>query len=276
MSLPISIRSTDRDPAASEHRLPFVQSRRSGAWVARLAVLAVLIALWLAAAGVSGGGIIPTPGETARAAGAMLADGTLVRATGESLAVYLSGFLLAAAIAVPFGLLMGGLRPFGRAVDVYVSALTATPRVAFIPLIIVLLGLGFAAKVTVVVLGAAMPIVINTYAGVQNADNELVEMTRSAGASRLQIFTRILLPGALPFIVAGLRLGAMLGLIGTVVAELYTAVHGLGGLLALYGNTFRMAPYFVVVGTLALIGAAVSQGLKLLENRMERWRYDPE
>ena len=96
-----------------------------------------------------------------------------------------------------------------------------------------------------------MPIVINTYAGVLNADGELVEMARAAGATRPQIFRRILLPGALPFIVVGLRLGATIGLINTVVAELYTAVPGLGGLLAIYGNTFQMAPYFVVIFILA-------------------------
>jgi NitT/TauT family transport system permease protein len=98
-------------------------------------------------------------------------------------------------------------------------------------------------------------------------------MARSAGASRRQIFTRILLPGALPFIVVGLRLGATIGLINTVVAELYTAVRGLGGLLALYGNTFQMAPYFVVVFVLALIGTTVSQSLRLVETRIDRWRY---
>ena len=89
-----------------------------------------------------------------------------------------------------------------------------------------------------------------------------------------QIFRRILLPGALPFIVVGLRLGATIGLINTVVAELYTAVRGLGGLLAIYGNTFQMAPYFVVVFVLAAIGTLVTTGLRLIEVRTERWRYD--
>ena len=81
-----------------------------------------------------------------------------------------------------------------------------------------------------------------------------------------------MLPGALPFVAVGLRLGATIGLINTVVAELYTAVSGLGGLLALYGNTFQMAPYFVVVLVLALVGAVVTQILRLLELRASRWR----
>ncbi|MCR6670160.1 ABC transporter permease [Devosia ginsengisoli] len=160
----------------------------------------------------------------------------------------------------------------GRTLDPFFNALMATPRVAFIPLIIVLLGLGFWAKITVVALGAVMPILINTYAGVRNGDAELVEMARSAGARPGQVFSKILLPGAAPFIMVGLRLGATIGLINTVVAELYTAVQGLGGLLAIYGNTFRMAPYFVVVLILACLGIAVAELLRLVERRLDRWR----
>lgn len=240
----------------------------------RLLALAVFLSLWWMAATFAGTALIPTPGETLVAARTMVADGRLWTALGESLTVYGSGYFLAIAIGVPVGLLMGGFRPLGRTLDIYVNALTATPRVAFIPLIIVLLGLGYEAKVAVVVLGAVMPIIINTYAGVLNADGELVEMARAAGAGRGQIFRRILLPGALPFIVVGLRLGATIGLINTVVAELYTAVRGLGGLLAVYGNTFQMAPYFVVVLALAAIGTLVTTALRLIEARTERWRYD--
>lgn len=239
----------------------------------RLAALVALLGLWWLAAH-AGSALIPTPAATARAAVAMAQDGRLWTATLESLSVYASGLGLAIAVGIVSGLLMGGFRLLGRTLEIYVMALAATPRVAFIPLIIVLLGLGFEAKVAIIFLGAVMPVVLNTYAGVMNADGELVEMARSAGASRAQVFRRILLPGALPFIVVGLRLGATIGLINTVVAELYTAVRGLGGLLAIYGNTFQMAPYFVVVLVLAVIGTLVTQGLRLLELRMDRWRYD--
>jgi len=170
---------------------------------------------------------------------------------------------------------MGAYRLVGKTLEVYAFALAATPRVAFIPLVIVLLGLGVEAKVFIVFLGALMPILINTYAGVLAADGELVEMARSTGAGEVRIFTRIVLPGAVPFVVAGLRLGATIGLINTVVAELYTAVGGLGGLLAVYGNTFRMAEYFVVVLTLALIGALVTEALRRFEARVSRWRPRP-
>ncbi len=135
-----------------------------------------------------------------------------------------------------------------------------------------LLGLGVQAKVFIVFLGASMPILLNTYAGVLAANDDLAEMARSLGMRRWRIFTRITIPSAVPFIIVGLRLGATIGLINTVVAELYTAVRGLGGLLAVYGNTFRMAEYFVIVLILATVGVVVTEVLRHLHRRLERWR----
>lgn len=241
----------------------------------RLIALAAFVGVWWAASLLAGSSFMPSPAQTAVAAVKLFGSGTIFRATGQSLAVFLAGYAVAAVVAIPLGLLMGGFRVLGATLDPYVNALTATPRVAFIPLIIVFLGLGFEAKTTIVFLGAVMPILINTYAGVLNSDGELIEMARSAGARDTQIFRTIMLPGAMPYIVAGLRLGAALGLINTVVAELYTAVKGLGGLLSVYGNTFQMAPYFVVVLMFAVIGVIVTQALRVLERRMDSWRYNP-
>ena len=242
----------------------------------RLLILVVGIAAWWLIAKVAGGNFIPTPPQTVAAAIAIGADGSLARATRDTTIVFLSGYVLAAVIAIPCGLVMGGVRMVGAAFEPYVDALSAMPRVAFIPLIIVFLGLGFIAKIVIVFLGAAMPILINTYAGVRNCDGELVEMARSAGANGPQIFRKIMLPGAFPYITAGLRVGASLALINTVVAELYTAVQGLGGLLSVYGNSFRMAPYFVVVFVLAALGVVVMQSLKLLERNADHWRFNHE
>lgn len=237
----------------------------------RLGVLALLMLFWALAADNVSRNIIPSPLETFEAARRLWADGRLPAALGASLVTYLGGFALAVAFALPLGIVMGAFGLLGRTIEIYVYALAATPRVAFIPLIILTLGLGIEAKLFVVFLGAVMPIIINTYAGVRQADPDLVEMARSAGASRSRIFRAIVLPGAVPYVLAGLRIGATIGLINTVVAELYTAVTGLGGLLALYGNTFRMAEYVVIVLTLAAIGVVVTEVLRLLELRLTRW-----
>jgi NitT/TauT family transport system permease protein len=241
-------------------------------WVYRLLVLLLLMALWTLAAQQYGRNVVPSPLATYEAARRMIAEGRLADALGASLSVYLSGYALAVACAIPVGVLMGGFRVFGKTLEIYVFALAATPRVAFIPLIIVILGLGADAKIFIIFLGALMPILVNTYAGVLAVDKELVEMARSVGASRQRIFVSIVLMSAVPFVVTGMRLGATIGLINTVVAELYTAVSGLGGLLAIYGNTFRMAEYFVVVITLATIGVVVTEALRHVETRFARWR----
>ena len=240
--------------------------------VYRAGLLAVLIFFWWIISGIVERQLIPSPLATLHAAQHLIAQGQLLGAIFDSLSIYLSGYGLAILIGVPLGLLMGTARTLGKTLEVFVYALSATPRVAFIPLIIVFLGLGASAKTFIVFLGAIMPILINAYAGSLNADKELVEMARSVGASKSRIFREIVLPGALPFAITGLRIGATIGLINTVVAELYTAVRGLGGLLAIYGNTFRMAEYFVIVFTLALIGVFVTTVLRLLEIHLERWR----
>jgi NitT/TauT family transport system permease protein len=240
----------------------------------RILVLIGLIGLWWLASIYARANVIPNPWTTLVEAGTLIRQGKIFQSLLETTQVYLTGLSIAALIAIPCGLLMGGFPTVGRTLEPFVNAILAIPKVAFIPLIIVLLGLGFKAKVTVVVLGAVLLILVNTYAGVRNADGELVEMAKSAGASRLQIFARILLPGALPFIVVGLRLGATIGLINTIVAELYLAVTGLGGQLSQYGNSFQMGKYFAIVCTLALVGVTVAQLLRLVENRMDRWRYN--
>ncbi|WP_235937826.1 ABC transporter permease [Pseudoroseicyclus tamaricis] len=242
--------------------------------LARVGFVGLLLLLWWIASLSVSRNLIPAPSETWAAAQRLFAEGRLQSALLESLTIYGSGYGLAILVAIPLGLLMGAVRLLGRVLDIFVYALSATPRVAFIPLIIVLLGLGFEAKTFIVFLGAVMPIIINTYAGVLQADEELVEMARSTGAGRFRIFARIVLPGAMPYVIVGLRLGATIGLINTVVAELYTAVAGLGGLLSIYGNTFRMAEYFVVVLTLAAIGVVVTELLRLVESRLARWKKD--
>jgi ABC-type nitrate/sulfonate/bicarbonate transport system permease component len=241
-----------------------------GLW--RLMVGIMLVAAWEVIAKLAGENFVPTPLQTFAAAVQVFSDGSVPRAALSTIYVFLAGYLLSIVIAVPLGLLMGGVRVIGAALEPYMDALSAMPRVSFIPLIIVFLGLGYEAKICVVFLGAIIPILINTYAGVLNSDRDLIEMARSAGATDLQIFRKIMLPGAMPFILAGMRVGAALALINTVVAELYTAVGGLGGLLAIYGNTFRMAPYFVVVFVLGVVGLLTMQSLRFIERRGMRGR----
>ncbi len=179
--------------------------------VLRLLFLGLLLLLWGLASATVPRGLIPSPAATAEAAARLWAEGRLQTAIGQSLLTYGTGLGAAVLVGIPLGALMGMVRLLGRTLDLFVFALAATPRVAFIPLIIVLLGLGTEAKAMIVFLGAVMPIVLNTYAGVLARDGELIEMARSTGASAARIQLHIVLPGALPFLVVGLRLGATIG-----------------------------------------------------------------
>lgn len=238
----------------------------------RLGFLAFVLLVWAVLAQMAPPGLFASPLAVAQAGWGLVVSGKLGPALLSSLTVYLIGTGLAAVLGSLIGLAMGSFRLLGRTLDIYVLALAATPRVAFIPLIIVVLGLGMQAKLLVVFLGAVMPVILNAYAGVRAADPELIEMAQATGASRGRILAHVVLPGAVPYLMTGIRIGAAIGLINTIVAELYTAISGLGGLLALYGGRFKMAEYLAVVVVLALIGALVTEGLRLLEKRLLRWR----
>lgn len=259
---------------ATTFRRPRVGPRISHINTGALHVLGfvLFLSLWWLLATFAGNGFLPTPMAVVEAAVGMVGDGTLHTAALQSLLALLAGYGLAIIVAIPLGMVMGGIHILGKLLEPYVDALSSMPRVAFLPLIVVFLGLGYEAKIFMIFLGAVMPILINTYAGVLHSDGELIEMARSTGAHGVVIFRKIVLPGALPHILTGLRVGASLALINTVVAELYTAVSGLGGLLSIYGNSFRMAPYFVVVTILALFGVGLMYCLRLLERRLMRWR----
>ncbi|MGQ0563882.1 MAG: ABC transporter permease [Gemmobacter sp.] len=238
----------------------------------RLGFLCLLLLAWTLVARAAPPALFASPLAVANAGFAMAVEGKLFPAVLASLQVYLAGTALAVILGCALGTAMGTWRWVGRTLDIYVNALAATPRVAFIPLIIVVLGLGLQAKVLIVFLGAVMPVVLNAFAGVRAADAELVEMAQSTGAGRWRILRHVVLPGAAPYFLTGIRIGATIGLINTVVAELYTAIGGLGGLLAIYGSRFRMAEYLAVVVVLALIGATMTEGLRLIEKRLLRWR----
>jgi ABC-type nitrate/sulfonate/bicarbonate transport system permease component len=238
----------------------------------RVIALAIFLVLWHLASIPAGKLLLPSPVDVVPAFIDMLRSGQLLSATASSLTVFAAGYALAIVTGVALGVLMGGVPRLGETLEIYVNALNATPRVAFIPLIILWFGLGTNAKIVVIWLQAVMPILINTYAGVQNTDPDLLEAARSFGARRGQLFRYIMLPAALPYIVTGLRLGGANAMVGTVIAELYTALSGLGYLIAQFGGTFQTAKYFSPVLVLAAIGMLISQSLKIVERRLARWK----
>lgn len=212
----------------------------------------------------------------AEAAVDLARSGQLWKDTRASLIEFLLGFAAASVGGIVIGGLIAMSLRFRHFVEPWVSALYATPIIALGPLLILWFGLGITSKVAVVFLTAVFPVIINTQAGLQNTDRNLVEAIRSFGASRWQVFRKVRLPSSLPFIIAGERLAVARALVGVVVAELFGAREGLGYLIFTSSQTFNTADLFVGVFILAGSGIVAVQGLKWLEHRLAPWRNAEE
>src|SRR3989442_3358669 len=179
---------------------------------------------------------LPQPVEIGQAFGTYARDqkfGKDILTSGQELSF---GYLLAAFTAIPLGLVMGWYSRIRYAFDPFVTFLYATPRIVLLPLLIIWLGIGVESKVAVVFLGAFFAMVINTTAGVRNLDANLIKVARSFGASDLQLFRTVALPGSVPFILTGLRLGIGHALTGVVVGEAIAAQFGVGQMMFVAGG----------------------------------------
>jgi len=212
------------------------------------------------------------PTAVAEAFFKLLASGELLRQAAVSLGALAAGFGLSLVLGVGLGLAMGRSRLAEAIFEPHVNALYATPQVALTPLFMMWFGLGFAVKVAVVFLFAFFPILINTASGAKNVSASIVEVGRAYQASRRQIMFKIVFPAALPFIMAGVRIVVGRGLVGMIVAELFTAITGLGAMLSLYGNIFETAKMFVVIIVLAGLGIGLIHATQMLERKMARWK----
>jgi NitT/TauT family transport system permease protein len=232
----------------------------------------VFLGLWEWAALVPVSFNFPTPWATLVALLQLLGSGALLAATFTSLQSLLLGFGVAVLIGVPLGLLMGVVGPLGRVARVYLDLLIALPTAALIPLVILSFGISIASSAVIVFVFSAPFIAMNAYGGVRDVRPRLVEMANSFGASWRQLFHRILLPGALPMILAGMRLGLSRAFLGLIVAELLLSPFGLGKLIMLARSSFEHDRMFAaVVWTLLLAGAALA-ALAKVEARLLHWR----
>jgi ABC-type nitrate/sulfonate/bicarbonate transport system permease component len=186
---------------------------------------------------------------------------------------FVLGFAAAGVVGVLVGLLLGTNTVARSALTPWVSAIYSTPTVALAPLLILWFGLGLFSKIVVVFLVAVFPVLVNTQVGIEGADQRLIETARAFGANGRQIFTKVLLPSAVPFIVAGLRLGVGRGLVGIVVAELFGARAGLGYFINISSQIFDMGGLFVAVILLAGAGVLTTEALRIVERRIAPWRW---
>jgi ABC-type nitrate/sulfonate/bicarbonate transport system permease component len=241
-----------------------------------LSLLAVIVFLaawqWASDAGAINPLFSSSPSMIWSELGTLISTGQLwpnVWISGEE---FLWGFLLAIVIGIPLGFLIGWYKPVEAIFSPFVTFLNAVPKVALLPLFIIWVGIGIDLKIAVVFLGALIAILINVITGIQSLDQQTITMARSFGAGDFKIFRTVALPGSVPYIISGLRVGLGHALVGVVVGELYASTSGIGHMIAVAGNTFETNLVFAGVIIIALFGLISNWILTLLENHFRGWR----
>jgi sulfonate transport system permease protein len=265
-------RALTDDKARAERAAGTRRTRRA---ILNLAIRLVSVAVFLVLWEITGRGIDPvlftTPSAVAVAAVDMIRSGELWTYLYPSLVVLLYGFTLAVVFGIGIGLLLARYWVLDVALSVYITFLYSIPSVALVPLIVLWAGYEQTAKVIILFLFAFFPMVINTYQGVKAVDPKLIEVGRAFRCNEGQLWANIVIPASLPFIVTGLRLALGRGLIGMVLADLYTALSGIGYLIARTAATYQVNRMFVPIVTLGLLGVTLTALLRLIEKHVAPW-----
>src|SRR6476659_5641113 len=198
-------------------------------------------------------------------------SGELPYFLAQSLEVMVYGLVTAIVVGIPLGVAMARIRWLDWALDLPINALYATPLVAVVPLLVLWFGIYLKAKISVVFLFAVFPVLINTYQGVRECDTNMLEVARWVGGSEWRVWGGVLLPVAVPYSMAGSRLGIGRGLIGMIIAEFYTTISGLGFMITKYANVFAMDKTFVPVIVLMVLGVSLTSLLKWVGRRIAPW-----
>ncbi|MPZ57373.1 MAG: ABC transporter permease subunit [Rhizobiales bacterium] len=239
--------------------------------VIRLVSLATALALWQAAGASVDPVLFTTPSKVAVAAFDMIVSGELWEYLWPSLIVLAIGLSFAVVFGTGIGLVLARYHILDVGVMVYITFLYSIPSVALVPLIVMWAGYETTAKVIILFIFAFFPMVINTYQGVKAVDPKLLEVGRAFRCSERQLWGNIVLPAALPFIVTGIRLAVGRGMIGMVLADLYTAISGIGYLIVRTASTFQVDKMFVPIVTLGLLGVTLTALLRMAEKRVAPW-----
>jgi NitT/TauT family transport system permease protein len=237
----------------------------------RFVSLAIALGLWELAAQNVDPVLFTSPSKVAVAAYKMVLSGELWTYLWPSLVVLAIGFAFAVVLGIGTGLLLARFWVLDVALNVYITFLYSIPSVALVPLIVLWAGFDTTAKVIILFLFAFFPMVINTYQGVKSVDPKLLEVGRAFRCSERQLWANIVIPAALPFIVTGLRLALGRALIGMVLADLYTAISGIGYLIVRTASTYQVDKMFVPIVTLGLLGVTFTALLRLMEKYVAPW-----
>lgn len=212
------------------------------------------------------------PSRAASAFIELAQTGTLLEASLVTINAVLVGYIAAIVVGIPLGVVLARAKMVGDMLDPYLYGIFSTPRVVIVPLVIVWFGVGYTGRLFLIFLWSMIAIATSTADGVRNARPDLVEVAVFYGAKRAQLVRHVLLPGAVPFVVSGLRIGAERAVVGAVIGEMFLELTGLGGLIQVSAKSFETPQMLVAVATIAVIGTLLISGLDLLEQRVSAWK----
>ncbi|MFD9505871.1 ABC transporter permease [Streptomyces mirabilis] len=243
-------------------------------WLRRTSGPLLLLALWqlLSSTGVLTSDILASPGTIARVGGNLVADGSLPNAMGVSLQRVAVGLLLGTLVGTGLALVSGLFRVGEDLVDASVQMLRTVPFVGLIPLFIIWFGIGEAPKIAIITLGVSFPLYLNVYAGIRGVDSQLIEAGESLGLSRWGLVRHVVLPGALPGAMTGLRYSLGIAWLALVFAEQINADAGIGFLMVQARDFLRTDVIVVCLIVYAFLGLLADFVVRSLERLLLQWR----
>jgi NitT/TauT family transport system permease protein len=240
-------------------------------WVVRGVSFVLFLAAWQFIADNVSRLTFAPPSEAALRFVQLWSDGEMPAAITSTLQSILVGFALAVVVAIPVGLLMGTSRPVEYSLDPYVNLIYATPLIVLIPVVAVVMGSNLTATYLIVFLASVFPILINVMAGVKNVGRDLLETSQSFGMRGMALWRKVILPSALPYTMAGLRIGVGHSVVGAILAEIFLYGVGLGGMIYDYTGIFDTGAIIAAVVVIMIIGMSLTEGVKYFENRISGW-----
>jgi ABC-type nitrate/sulfonate/bicarbonate transport system permease component len=249
-------------------------SQRAHLWrgLSVLASIALGLAVWQVATQGLPESVAAPPLATFRGLAGLIASGELQAALASSLTLFFSGVVISFLLAVPIGLLLARSEWARLAFGDWILLLYAMPTVALIPFILSLFGIGFGAKLLVVVLFAFFPILYNTQEGARAIQGQLLEVARSFRSTERALWIDVLLPGALPFVMTGLRQAIGRALVGMIAAEIFLTASGLGELMMLASRDFDTPALFASILVVTILGAGLAAIGSMVEARFTAWK----
>lgn len=268
-------RRTQTDPSAKKPDKRRLSRQAKDRILAVMSPLA-LLALWeiTAQVGLLDTRFFPAPTRIASQFVELVQSGELLVNTWVSLQRLFFGFLLGGIPALVLGLIMGLYRPIRAAIDPLIAATYPIPKSAVLPLILLIFGLGEPSKIVMVAIGVFFPVVINTIAGVLEIDKIYHDVSKNFGASRWQVFRTVALPGAMPLIMTGVKLGIGLGLILIAIAEMVGAKSGIGYMIWNAWQIFSVETMYVGILVISVLGVLFTVVMNELEQVIIPWRRD--